>query len=304
MKRLFFILLLFAGIETFAQQEPQFTQFMFVSQTFNPGYVGAHDSLINTTAMYRNQWVGFPGNPVTFLYTADSPIKKLHGGAGLKFMDDKLGNFHFDRLGLSYAWHKQIKKTGLLVIGMEADVVYTTVAFNWLAPDGTNGASDPAIPDKAVSGFSGNLAIGAYFRNDHCSVGLSSTQLLTVSYLRSEQFNYRPARHYYLTAGYNIYFGSRGKLVPSVLVKSDAAISTFDLNLTSYWNKWLWTGVSYRLQDAVAFMAGFQIKTGKAASIKLGYAYDLGTSDLKMFHDNTHEVFLNYRMSLKRGGGG
>ena len=287
-----------------AQQEPQFTQFMFVNQTFNPGYVGAHDSLINTTAMYRNQWVGFPGNPITFLFVADAQVKVLHGGVGLKFMDDKLGNFHFDRLGLSYAWHKQIKKTGLLGIGMEAELIYSAVKFNWLAPDGTNGASDPAIPDKAISGFSGNMAIGAYFRNDHCNVGLSSTQLLPVSYLRDEQFNIGPARHYYLTAGYNIYFGSRGKLVPSVLIKSDAAVTTFDLNLTSYWNKWLWTGVSYRLQDAVAFMAGFQIKTGKAASIKLGYAYDLGTSDLKMFHDNTHEVFLNYRMSLKRGGGG
>jgi hypothetical protein len=67
----------------------------------------------------------------------------------------------------------------------------------------------------------------------------------------------------------------------------------------AFWNKRLWTGVSYRLQDATCLMAGFAIPFRKH-EIKIGYAYDIGTSDLKAHHNNTHEVFLNYSLKIRK----
>ncbi|TAL60559.1 MAG: type IX secretion system membrane protein PorP/SprF, partial [Bacteroidetes bacterium] len=269
------------------------------NQVFNPGYVGTSDSLLNTTAAYRNQWVGFPGHPITWFFCADAPVKKLHGGVGLKFMDDVAGNFHFDRLGLSYAWHKRIKETGLLGVGMEAELSRLAVKFNWLAPDGTNGANDPAIPDGNTTGYSGNFALGTYFRNYRWNAGFSMRQILPSGYGSSQLF-YRAARHYYLTAGYNFYFSSRGKIVPSICIKSDAAVTTFDLNTMVYWNRHIWTGISYRLQDSFAFMAGYAFNIRKRSAFKIGYAYDKGISDLKSYHNNTHEVFLNYSLKFRK----
>lgn len=297
--KLFLFVFIFNGVNTFAQQDPQFTQFVFFNMSNNPGYAGTSDSLLNTTAAYRNQWVGFPGHPVTWLFCAEAPIKKLHGGLGFKFVDEKLGNFHFDHFGLSYAWHKRIKETGLLGVGIEGEFSRVDVTANWLAPDGTNGANDPAIPHENTTSYSGNFALGAYYRNKRWNVGFSSRQLLPMVYHLSSTSKYRQARHYYLTTGYNFYIGSRSRVVPSILIKSDAAVTTFDINLMAYWRKWLWTGVSYRFQDAIAPMAGVALPLGKHA-IKLGYAYDLGISDLKAHHDNTHEVFLNYSLKIRK----
>jgi len=187
MKHLFFIVTFLISITAAqAQQDPQFTQYMFFNQSYNPGYTGTRDSLLNTTAAYRNQWVGFPGNPITFLFIADAPIKVLHGGVGLKFIDDKLGNFHFDRFGLSYAWHKRIKKTGLLWVGIEAEFVRSSVESNWLAPDGTNGSADLGILSENSVSYSGNFALGAYFRNYRWNVGFSSGQILPNNYYSSQ----------------------------------------------------------------------------------------------------------------------
>lgn len=301
MTRLLFITLLLVGTQAFSQQDPQFTQFMFFNLSNNPGYAGTSDSLLNVTGAYRNQWVGLSGVPKTFLFCADAPVKKLHGGLGFKFIDDKLGNFHFDHFGLSYAWHKRIKETGLLGIGVETELSRLAVTYIWLAPDGTNGSADIGIPDGNTTSYSGNFALGAYYRNHRWNVGVSARQLLPMVYNLSSSSKYRQARHYYLNAGYNFYFGARSRVTPSLLIKSDAAVTIFDLNLTAYWRNLFWTGVSWRMQDAICPMAGVSVPFGRH-SIKIGYAYDIGTSDLKVHHNNTHEVFLNYSLEIRKQG--
>jgi len=67
-----------------------------------------------------------------------------------------------------------------------------------------------------------------------------------------------------------------------------------------YWNQHIWTGISYRLQDAFCFMAGYAFNVSKRSAFKVGYAYDLGTSHLKAYHNNTHEVFLNYSLKFRK----
>ena len=298
MKHLFFVVTFLFGLTAAqAQQDPQFTQFMFFNLGFNPGYAGTSDSLLNTTAAYRDQWVGFSGNPKTFLFCADAPVKAFHGGFGLKFMDDRLGNFHFTRASISYSFHKRIRENGLLGVGVEGEFARSAVTNNWLAPDGTNGANDPAIPTQNTTSYSGNFGLGAYFRNYRWNIGLSAGHLLPDL---SQSSSYQAARHYYLTTGYNFYFGKRIRVTPSVLIKSDAVVTTFDINTIIYWNKWVWAGVSYRLQDAVAGMVGFAFRIRKSSLLKIGYSYDLGTSNLKPYHNNTHEVFLNYSLKIRK----
>ncbi|MBI3500497.1 MAG: type IX secretion system membrane protein PorP/SprF [Bacteroidetes bacterium] len=286
----------FAAMLAFAQQDPQFSQNMFIKLPINPGFAGTNGAIC-ATAAYRTQWVGFPGAPKSILFTADAPVAALHGGAGLTVINDKLGNFNFIQARGAYSFHKPIGQTGLLGIGLELGILQTSVQYNWLAPDGTNGQSDNAIPAAALGKMTYDLGLGAYYRTDQLFVGISSSHLPQQS-IQAKKFDYQAARHYYVLAGYDFILSSKIKLCPSVHVKSDAAVTTFDANLRLIYNDMLWLGASYRLQDAIVPLVGFAWSPNARSTLKIGYAYDFGISGLKTYHSNTHEILLNYCVKL------
>ena len=72
-----------------AQQDPQYTQYMYNMNVVNPAYAGSKEGL-SVTALYRNQWSGFDGAPVTFTFSAHSPISDKIG-LGLSAIKDELG---------------------------------------------------------------------------------------------------------------------------------------------------------------------------------------------------------------------
>lgn len=284
----------------FAQQDPQFTQNMFMKLPVNPGYAGTSGSLCATLA-YRTQWVGFPGAPKTFFFSADMPMIDLHGGIGLTVMKDKLGNFNFTFARAAYSYHKPVGATGLLGIGLELGILQSSVAYKWLAPDGTDGNADMAIPDQGVNKMTYDVGLGAYYRTDQLHVGFSMSHLPgKAESLKATEFNYQAARHYYVMAGYDFFLTSKITLRPSAHVKSDAAVTTFDLHCNVLYDNFIWGGLSYRLQDAIAPMVGLAWKPNDKQTIKIGYSYDLGTSDLKAHHSNTHEILVNYCIKWNR----
>ena len=263
-----------------AQQYSQFSQNTFLNLSFNPGYAGTNDTAFSSTGVYRNQWVGFSGAPKTFLFCADAPIKALHGGGGIKFINDQLGNFNFTKVGAAYSYHLRLGKKGLLGVGLEGELGQTFVTSNWLTPFGT------VITNPNTINTNYNFGLGSYYRTERLYIGISSTNLLSPKY--------------YLTAGYDFHFFSRIKVVPSVLIKSGAAVTTIEPNLTVHWNNMIWVGTSYRLQDAIVVMAGFGLHISKSSTLKIGYAYNIGTSDLKAYHNNTHELLMNYSLNIKK----
>lgn len=288
------------AIFTFAQQDPQFTQNQFMKLPVNAGYAGTTGSLC-ATAAYRTQWVGFPGAPKTFLFTADMPILDIHGGVGLTFVKDKLGNFNFTHVRGAYSYHKPIGATGLLGVGLEIGILQSAVDYNWLAPDGTNGAADLAIPNAGVHKMTYDVGFGAYYRTDQLHVGISMSHLPgKAEHLTAPEFNYQAARHYYIMAGYDFFLSSKITLRPSIHIKSDAAVTTFDLHGDVLFDSFIWGGLSYRLQDALAPMVGVALKLDAKSTLKIGYSYDLGTSDLKAHHNNTHEILVNYCVKWNR----
>lgn len=286
----------FFSLIGFAQQDPQFSQNAFIKLPVNPGYAGTSGAIC-ATAAYRTQWVGFPGAPKTFLFSADAPVSLLHGGAGLTVMNDKLGNFNFLLARGAYSFHQPIGATGILGAGLEVGLLQSSVEYNWLAPDGTTGGPDQAIPDQGVKKSTYDLGFGLYYRTQQLYVGLSSSHLPEQD-LKDKEFNYEAARHYYIMAGYDFFLTSKFTLRPNVHVKSDAAVTTFDAHVNILYDNMIWLGASYRLQDAIVPMLGFAWNPNQKSTLKIGYAYDLGTSDLKAHHDNTHEIMVNYCIKL------
>ena len=300
-KILFSLGLSLTAMLAFAQQDPQFSQNMFIKLPINPGYAGTNGAIC-ATAVYRTQWVGFPGAPKTLFFSVDAPVQILHGGVGLTIVNDQLGNFNFMHARAAYSYHHPVGATGLVGIGLEAGLLQSSVKNNWLAPDGTNGhtaAIDNAIPASGVAKGTYDVGFGVYYRTEQLHVGISASHVPgNAEHLKESFFDYKAARHYYILAGYDFFLSSTLTLRPSVHVKSDASVTTFDANVNLLWNNMLWGGVSYRLQDAIVPMVGFAWNPTPKSTLKIGYAYDLGTSDLKTHHNNTHEILLNYCIKL------
>ena len=297
-KILLFISLSTAALYAFAQQDPQFTQNRFMKLPVNPGYAGTRGNLCATTA-YRTQWVGFSGAPKTSFISADMPVKDLGGGIGLTVLKDKLGNFNFTHARGAYSYHRSMNKgIGLLGIGLELGVLQSTVDNNWLAPDGSHGEADEGIPADIVKKAMFDVGAGVYYRTDVMYVGISTSYVPgKAEHLSATEFDYKAARHYYVMAGYIWQPAPMLKFRPSAFVKSDAAVITFDLHCDLLYNDFVWGGLSYRLQDAVAPVAGIAFKPSgrhSASLLKIGYSYDIGISDLKAHHGNTHEILINY----------
>jgi len=275
---------------SFAQQDPQFTQYMFDRLSVNPGSAGTAGNLC-VTALLRQQWTGFDGAPKTGLFNFQSPLTKISSGVGLSVYLDNLGQQKTTAARLSYSYHRKFGP-GTLGIGIYGGLTSRSLGNDWVAVDPVS--TDDAIPDNGVSDAGFDLGAGLYYVSPTFYVGLSSTQLPETEL---KEVSIKNARHYYLMAGYDWAIGGNKKYVlqPGLLIKSDAASTQFDVNATFLYNNMVWLGVTYRTEDAVAPMIGYhyQFPNGKGA-LKLGYSYDVTTSELKNYSSGSHEVMLNY----------
>ena len=307
MKKIFLLISqALAVLAAFAQQDPQFTQNMFMKLPVNPGYAGTRGALCATTA-YRTQWVGFAGAPKTFYMSVDIPVYDLNGGLGMVVMKDKLGNFNFTHARGSYAYHRPMNKgIGLLSIGLELGFMQASVDNIWLAPDGSHGESDPEIPDDIVRDMTYDVGAGIYYRTDKYYVGASISHAPgSAQKLMANQFNYQAAQHGYIMAGYILRPSSWLAIRPSLFAKMDGAVAALDLHCDLLFEDRIWAGLSYRPGDAIAPKVGIALRpngTKSASLLKIGYAYDLGISDLKGHHNNTHEIVVNYCIRWAKPG--
>ncbi len=296
---------------SFAQQDPQFTQFMHSKLIYNPGYAGTSDAIC-TNVLYRQQWVNFPGAPTTGLLSFDMPLGRTPIGIGLNVMQDKIGfdKTLFARLAVSYVARNVFGGAGNLGIGVDGGVLQKSFDGNWITPDG-NGVVDNTIPgytsgtgtltatNAGLNKLTYDLGFGIFYTiANKMYVGLSSTHLTAQDLKAAGNVKYSLARHYYLVAGYTFNVGAKHGIIPNVKVKSDAASTQLDLNLTYMYNNTFWVGVSYRMQDAIAPMLGAKFLKDK--SLKVGYSYDLTTSKIKGYSSGTHEIMLGYCFNVKK----
>ncbi|MEL6919392.1 MAG: PorP/SprF family type IX secretion system membrane protein, partial [Bacteroidota bacterium] len=85
------LILLGLSFEVSAQQDPQYTQYMYNTQVVNPAYAGSRDAL-SFGLLGRTQWVNFEGAPKTGTFTINTPIGALENmGLGLSIVHDELG---------------------------------------------------------------------------------------------------------------------------------------------------------------------------------------------------------------------
>jgi len=287
--------------DIFAQQDPQYSQYMFNHMAVNPGYAGSHD-VICLTAAHRQQWVGIDGAPVTSVFTVNAPFTLFgaNHGVGLAVMSDQIGFYQNVSAGLDYAYRFSLGP-GKLGIGVSGIFLNKALDAEWYIPGGGSPELDPAIPGAKESVMGFDMGIGVFYRAENVYFGLSSTHLLE-PVLRYEEEGIKKAkdmlkRHYYATAGCSLPLNNPAwEVAPSVMVCSDGTVSAFTANVNLMFNKKIWGGIGYRLGDSFIGMVGIDLFDG----VKIGYSFDYTYSSLRsyMTAGGSHEVVVSYCFNL------
>lgn len=282
------------------QQDAVFSNYMFNTQTYNPGYSGM-TGMITATALTRQQWVGFPGAPSTMIFNVNMPFSLfgLRSGAGLLVAADKYGFSNDIDFALSYSYLLQIG-TGTLGAGISAGVLNKTISPEWYIPSGpghTPPAGDPLIPENDESFVAMDISAGVYYQGLNYYAGFSVTHLNQPKIKYSETATY-VSREYYLTAGYYLQLPNPAfELIPSVFIVSDGAATQYLATGMVRYNKKIWGGVSYRISDAITGFAGIELYNG----LKVGYGYDFPVSEIRKGTSGSHEFVVSYSFDLGLG---
>ncbi len=283
-----------------AQQDYQFTHYMFDNLSFNPGYAGITNSICGTV-MGRQQWAGFAGSPTTGLINVHAPVRLLRGGLGLSYLNDQLGFEKNNIVRLSYSYHLGGIGPGTLGIGLSGGIVQKSINADWVTPDGTPAEDDGAINASGNSSNTSDLVsdfnFGAFYYAPNMYFGLSATHLGQAEMMN---LNIQNVQHYWLTAGYTHNINPQLKLRPNLLVKSDVASTQIDLNVNVLYKDMVWGGLTYRLGDAIAPMIGYQKKFNNNATLRIGYSYGITTSQIKNYSSGTHDFMINYCFNLEK----
>jgi len=290
------LFVLFIGVVTaelaFAQQDPQYTQYMYNMNVVNPAYAGSKEGL-SITALYRNQWSGLDGAPDTFTFSAHSPVGDKVG-LGLSAIRDELGPVAETNVFADFSYTLDVGASTKLALGIKAGATFHDVGLVDLELQDPN---DPFFSQN-ISNTYPNVGAGAFLYGEKFYVGLSVPNLINSVHLDENGLKYgSETQHYFATAGYVFDVSENVKLKPSTMVKSafDAPLS-FDANLNALFYNRFEIGASYRLDDSFSGLVGFQV----TENIRVGYAYDYITSDLDGVANASHEVIVTFDLFFSK----
>ncbi len=277
-----------------AQQEPQYTQYMYNTMSVNPAYAGSTGAT-EAALLYRSQWVGISGAPQTQSFSIHSPLRNEKVGLGLSIVNDKIGpsdELYFDG-NFSYSIPLGYEKR--LAFGLKAGARMLNIDWS----KGRYYDNDDVLLNQNINNQI-KLAVGAgiYYYTDKWYVGLSIPSFIQNTYYDDVQESIDYDRlHYYLMGGYVFDLNPNLKFKPAFLVKAvSGAPITADVSANFMIQEKFVIGGSYRTDDSVSILAGFQV----APSFFIGYSFDYTVSQLNKYNDGTHEIILRYQFVQKQ----
>src|SRR5690606_8772545 len=143
-----------------------------------------------------------------------------------------------------------------------------------------------------------NVGAGVFYYTDKYYLAFSVPNILNSVHLDANGYKIgSEVSHYFLTGGYVFQVSPNTKLKPSFLVKSAfSAPTSFDVNLNALFFEKFEIGASYRLDDSFSGLVNFAI----TPSLRIGYAYDSVTSDIKRYAPASHEFMLLFDLNFPK----
>jgi type IX secretion system PorP/SprF family membrane protein len=277
------------SLETSAQQDAQYTQYMYNTMVINPAYAGQRETL-SITSLYRTQWVGVTGAPETLTLGIHSPLRNERIGLGLSVVNDKVGPSQETYVNGNFSYTLPLDRYDKkLSFGLNT-------GFHLLETDWSKGIfqNPDAAFNQNVNLFSPIVGAGAYLHSRKWYVGFSVPNFINTDHYDDYQESLATERlHYYLIGGYVFDLSETTKLKPAFLLKgTSGAPAIADISANFLFNEKFTIGMGWRWNDSVSLLAGFQISN----SLYIGYAYDKTTTGLKNYNEGSHEIMLRFEL--------
>jgi len=295
MKKLFLLALLAIAItKTKAQQDPQYTQYMYNMSVINPAYAGSKET-VSGGVLYRQQWVGIEDAPTTGTFFMHSPVGR-NVGLGLSIISDKIGPVEENNFYADFSYTLNLGGEHKLAFGLKAGATMHKIDFTGIPA--TLPQTDPIFESSNPNTTFLNLGTGLFYYTNKYYVAFSVPNMLKSKYL---DFNGRQygtdVLHYFLTGGYVFDINPNLKFKPFAMVKTSInAPVSFDLSTNFMLNDKFEMGATYRLEDSF----GAMINVAVSPTLRIGYAYDRVVSDIGVISPSSHEVILLYDLNFPK----
>ncbi|RCT53543.1 type IX secretion system membrane protein PorP/SprF [Winogradskyella sp. KYW1333] len=294
MKKLTIIAVLLLALQTYGQQDPQYTQYMYNMNIINPAYAGSRENL-SFGLLYRNQWTAIDGGPETGTFFGHSPIGN-NLGLGLSVIADQIGPVKETNTYVDVSYTLKLGGAHRLAFGVKAGATFHDINLT---------SSNVSVIDQndpffgiGINETTPNFGAGFFYYTDNYYLSLSVPNFLSSVHLDANGNKIgSETQHYFLTGGYVFNVSPNTELKPSFMLKSAFdAPSSFDINLNARFFKKFEIGASYRLDDSFSGLVNFAV----TPSIRLGYAYDAISSDIKAYAPASHEVMLLFDLNFPK----
>ena len=294
MKNLVIILFtILCAFQVNAQQDPQYTQYMYNMNIINPAYTGSTEGLA-VGALYRSQWVGLDGGPETFTFNIHSPVGKSVG-LGMSIIADQIGPVKETNAYVDFSYTIPVGTVTKLAFGVKGGFTFHDIGIAesqiTLIDQG-----DPFFAN-AINETTPNVGAGVYFyKPSKYYISVSIPNILNGVHLDANGTKIgSESEHFFAAAGYVFDLSENFKLKPHTLIKYafDAPVS-YDINANVFMFDVVEVGVGYRLEDSFSGMINFQV----ADNLRIGYAYDAIQSDLNIVTNSSHEIFINFDLNF------
>ena len=286
--RILLFVLMFTGVISYAQQDAQFTQYMYNTINVNPAYAGSRGAL-SIFALHRTQWVGLDGAPVTNAVSINTPISGSNLGLGVSLINDKIGPTNENTFSADLSYTFPTSETFKLSFGVKGTANLFNLDVTKLDP---KDAGDESFQN--YNKFSPNIGAGIYLHSDKAYLGLSIPNFIqTNRYDDNDVRIFKEKINTYLIAGYVFDLNQDIKFKPAVITKMvEGAPLQIDVSGNFMFSEKFVVGVAYRWSAALSGMVGFQVSDG----LYIGYGYDRETTNLKNYNSGSHEIFLRYEI--------
>lgn len=280
---------MFTGVVSYAQQDAQFTQYMYNTININPAYAGSR-GVMSIFGLHRTQWVGMDGAPTTNAFSVNTPINNSNLGVGVSFLNDKIGPTNENNISVDLSYTIQTNETYKLSFGIKGSANLFDLDAGKLNPADPGDNHLQNVSNK----FTPNVGAGVYFHSDKFYAGLSVPNFIqTTSYSDNDYSINKKEINYYFITGYVFDFNPNLKFKPALLTK---LVQGAPLQVDASANFMLYDkfviGAAYRWSASLSALVGFQVTDG----LYIGYGYDHETTELKNYNSGSHEIFLRFEL--------
>ncbi len=280
-----------------AQQDARFSQYAWNNFLFNPAYAGL-DKTISVSLYNQNNWISFPGAPVTRAFTIQSPFNHYKNGIGLKLIDESSETYRNSNLSLAYSYKINLS-SGVLSFGIDG-------GFNYYALNLTN-LSIRDLDDQVLSGatrkVSTDISTGLFYKRKRFYIGFAARHLTQPKLSDVSSDDSRIKRNYYISVKTDLTLSSSVVLTPAFLVKYIAQSKPLaEAGAYISIGPAFWTGAFIRTNKEISGQLGMNVNKlirNIREDLRIGYAYDFGFSNLYRYNLGTHEIMLLYNFTLR-----